>query len=710
MYTSLELKNFSKVAESLKKYRRAELINEAGKNILDELYVDLLPENFILNKCLLDNTTFLIGRKGTGKSTIFLKLENEYRKKAGYLPCYIDVKTIYESSKSQSDNVANLKEIFNEEELSKYLMKRNFIQNVLKTIYKEIDEKEQKLSQKIVNGITNKSNTNIKERIKELINKVESNKYINSVEVPVLMEYKRLTKDSDSHTDVCSTGIKVPDLRCSANKFEFKNNVGVSSTDSKSQVNELTSQYSDIFLKVFEIKNVIDEIKEILTALKIRHLIILLDDISEIDDDAIKVFIDTIVAPLNNWSNEFVKFKAAFYPNRIHYGNIDPGKIDVINLDFYNLYSEFDANKMTEYAIDFTKRILKNRFDYFQIKIEDFFDTSKIKIDEYYEMFFYVSMNVPRIMGYILSYIFQSKIIHGGKINKNDIEKASQRYFEEKISIYLEKSVYCLLSQVEKISIFELGLLNQKIISRAKEIKTQIISGELAGSLYDKKEPYSSHFYVFSDLERYLSSLELNHFISKYAEQSNRDGKKISIYCLNYGLAFKNNILWGRKPGSTYRKYFIERPFDYSKIILNFFSGRKKIVCSNSKCNRVFSEDDLLGGLKFTNMTCPDCHQKVLIIENTSKEIKDLINKYSKTIQLPEVDYDILRELSLQHSDDVYARDIAEETDYSSKLIAAHCKKLDRDYGLIVRNTKSSPYKYFISDKGREFLDRDYSD
>ncbi len=152
-------------------------------------------------------------------------------------------------------------------------------------------------------------------------------------------------------------------------------------------------------MKVFEIKNVITEISEILSALKIRRLIVLLDDVSEIETSAIQVFVDTIVAPLNNWSDEFVKFKVAFYPNRVHFGNIDPGKIDIIYLDFYNLYSEFDANKMTEYAIDFTSRILNNRFSYFSLTIEKFFDTSKITMNEYYELFFNVSMNVPRIMG-----------------------------------------------------------------------------------------------------------------------------------------------------------------------------------------------------------------------------------------------------------------------------------------------------------------------
>lgn len=71
MYSEDEKKQFVDVSESLKKYRRADLVDENGKSILDKLYVDLLEGDVILNKCLLDNTTFLIGRKGTGKSTIF---------------------------------------------------------------------------------------------------------------------------------------------------------------------------------------------------------------------------------------------------------------------------------------------------------------------------------------------------------------------------------------------------------------------------------------------------------------------------------------------------------------------------------------------------------------------------------------------------------------------------------------------------------------
>ena len=75
LYSNEQKRAFMQVTESLKKYRRAELIDQdSGREILEQLYVDLLPDNYVLEKCLLYNTTFLVGRKGTGKSTIFLKM------------------------------------------------------------------------------------------------------------------------------------------------------------------------------------------------------------------------------------------------------------------------------------------------------------------------------------------------------------------------------------------------------------------------------------------------------------------------------------------------------------------------------------------------------------------------------------------------------------------------------------------------------------
>lgn len=80
-WTEKQLNGFHETAQPLKLYRRAELQNETdGTPLIEELYVDPLPNNHILQTMMKANTTFLIGRKGTGKSTIFQRAQHELRK------------------------------------------------------------------------------------------------------------------------------------------------------------------------------------------------------------------------------------------------------------------------------------------------------------------------------------------------------------------------------------------------------------------------------------------------------------------------------------------------------------------------------------------------------------------------------------------------------------------------------------------------------
>ncbi|MGB5444808.1 MAG: hypothetical protein WBM99_04800 [Psychromonas sp.] len=106
MLTEKNRDEFYKVADSLKRFKRAEIKDAQERSLIETLYTDLLPENQVYKMVLSDNTTFLVGRKGTGKSTIILRLESEYRKKDDYIPCYIDTKTVFESTKSDYKNLA----------------------------------------------------------------------------------------------------------------------------------------------------------------------------------------------------------------------------------------------------------------------------------------------------------------------------------------------------------------------------------------------------------------------------------------------------------------------------------------------------------------------------------------------------------------------------------------------------------------------------
>lgn len=706
-YTKKEIDNFSQTVESLKKYRRADLIDEDGENLLDELYTDLLPNDHILKKCLLDNTTFLIGRKGTGKSTIFLKMERELRKKKSYLPCYIDVKTIYESSQAQVIDYDHLKEYLTPQILEKYLLERTFIQNILKAIKNELTQKYNSIFQRTISKIINTKPTIVKDKIENLNNKIDNNRHLMEIEIPVIkqsnisinnsLEQQKSASRSIGGAETTAT-IK-PDLIT----LGLKDNSKYDTAKQTKDINGKAVQFSEIFLKVFQIKDIINEIQEILKALDVKHLVVLLDDLSEIDDEAIKMFVDTIIAPLNNWSEEFIKFKIAAYPNRIHYGKIDPGKIDTINLDFYNLYSEFDRNKMEEYAIDFTKRLIEKRIYHFTEKDpEYFFDTSKTNISEYYELLFQVSMNVPRIIGYILSYCHQNRIIFQKQITKSDIEAAAEKYFNEKIDTFFHTNTYCLMSLNERISIFQLNELKKLLIDKLLEIKKRIVTGDLKGKIYLANSPYSSHFHVYPNLENFLKTLELNHFLTKYDELSDKDGKLVYIYCINYGLAKSNNISWGKPKGTEYRKYFIERPFNFTKVVTEYMATTKKIQCTNKDCGKLFRIEDL-PFLEFSNNKCNVCGSQV-VIESFSPQLLNEISKIDERKLLPKEDLNIIIELSNADNEYKFAREIAEELDYSKNVVAMRCKLLDIKQGLIerVKFKDNEPYRYRLTQKAIE--------
>jgi len=243
---------------------------------------------------------------------------------------------------------------------------------------------------------------------------------------------------------------------------------------------------------------------------------VFLDDFSEIEESSLKRFVDVVLAPLNNWSEEFIKFKIAAYPNRLHFGDIDKGKVDIIDLDFYNLYSEFDRGTMEDRAIDFTKRLIDSRINHFTKEpIEHYFDTKNESIEEYYKLIFQISMNVPRIVGYVLFYCYQSNILYDNPINKKALESAAERYYDKVISSFFDTTTYSLISYDDKITALQQGELLKVFTNSLKDIRKRIITGDLTGESYKStsKNPFSSHFYFPPNLEQFIKTLELNFFI-----------------------------------------------------------------------------------------------------------------------------------------------------------------------------------------------------
>ena len=703
MLTEQNRDEFYKAADSLKRFKRAEIKDDQERSLIDTLYTDLLPEDQVYKMILSDNTTFLVGRKGTGKSTNILRLESEYRKKDDYLPCYIDTKTVFESTKSDYQNLDYLRGKIPEEALGKYLVERSFIQSILKSIVKELDIKADSYLSKFANLIGLSKTNKVKDSINSLNNKIDNNEHLKSIKLPVINEYIKIISGSDEFEKSKSKGKSdsaTLNVDSKGPSGGVKSSSSKNSSDKAKKIESWEKQFSGALLKVFQIKDVIDEIRETLLTLKIKKIVIFLDDFSEVDESTIKNFVNVVLAPLNNWGDEFICFKVAAYPNRIHFGDIDKGKVDIIDLDFYNLYSNYDKNTMESLSLDFTKRLINTRIKYFSTQsIDDFFEVNNSNsIDDYMDLLFKSSMNVPRIIGYILFYCHQTHVSIGKKITKSAIDGAAQKYYEKVISSFFDMTTNSLLSFDEKVSELQQRDLLNIFVSQLKSIRKQISTGDLKSAVYqsDKSNPYTSHFNFSPNLENFVRTLELNFFISKYSEMSDRDGKKVSVYCLNYGLTLLENMRWGKPIGNDFRKYFIARPFSFDGIFEEFLRESKHIQCINPECGKSYPYDQL-PFLEFNKMRCNECQSEVEV-KSVSEAIKSELAKIDKTKLLPSIELGVLHELN-GSNEKMYARDLSEELDISSHLIAKRAKKLDEDKGLVDRDRSEQLIKYSISKK-----------
>lgn len=293
------------------------------------------------------------------------------------------------------------------------------------------------------------------------------------------------------------------------------------------------------------------------------------------------MFCDLIVNTLHNNSDNFVKLKISAYPGRVELGELDRQKVDIRYLDYFQLYAGDKRNEMESMAVAYTERLMDTRLKIYTGKDFDYyFDTTKTSKEEYCKYLFNMTMNVVRHIGLILDYAQELSIIQGERITLNILNEASKRFYKERLVQFFEESKTAKMTYNERIESLELNKLLNQIIDKEKTIKTNIRTNQYTAVIFQKERnnPYTSHFYIAQELEPYLGSLELNFFISKYNEMSNKSGKKVSIYALNYGLCMDENLRWGKPKGNEYRTYFIESPFNFTPVIKNFLSENKKNI------------------------------------------------------------------------------------------------------------------------------------
>src|SRR5690554_1812743 len=374
---------FARIAESLRQYRRAELKEfnrELGNQVaIDTLYVDPLPNDVILSYMLSSNTTFLLGRKGTGKSTIFARAQSVIREKSKDISIYIDVKSIYDLISTLEVPVHDIENVL-QDILQAHLLRKTFLGAVLSDLLKKLWESCKHLS--LLDRWLGK-----KRDIQDMMNKLENLESrvklgeLSASEIPVLQLLSKKTKEQKTEREHCKGEFGLG-TKTTLTSISFEADTRISGFEELLSDNELYASYSDAILRSFPFADMLEQIKDFLGELNMNKLVIFFDDFSEISFINQRLFVDIILAPLNNSSDEKIKLKIAGYPGRVYYGKIDPGKVDTINLDFSKLYKDKDLQTTEKRAIDYTTRLLTNRFKAFGTDINDYFDP-KTPINNY---------------------------------------------------------------------------------------------------------------------------------------------------------------------------------------------------------------------------------------------------------------------------------------------------------------------------------------
>lgn len=683
-----ELQGFRAAIESLKLYRRADLNDpEHGTSLIEQLYVDPLPQADVFKTVLRPHTTFVIGRKGTGKSTVFQRLQHELRKTTAQTSVYLDIKTLFESTQPDPALVARLEarpEALPQETIQRLALYREFLRTTIQQIQEELKKRiDASLWERVKEKFTG-TYADLFEDLDALLDEASEDRFLSVVGI-IEKRVQETRSKGESSNDTDSVAISLGTAPALS--------VGASEQQTTKQEVSSETAYSDILIRAFNIKELLVRLKKLLSAIEVRHLYILIDDFSELPEEAMKVVVETLLAPLNNWSDEFIKFKVAAYPGRIYYGSIDRTKIDEIYLDLFYLFGTSDVATMEENAIAFTKRLIEERVEHFaHCEAGLFFDG---RGEDIWRTLFFASMANPRTLGYVLHFAYQNQLIHGKLIGVRGIQDAALKYYEEKVASFFEAGRFLHETFSERCSIFSLKELLEQIVTRARDLRSH------KSGVFEKivGRPPTSHFHVPPMFESLLSSLELNFFLTKYFQMSDRDGHQVAVFALNYGLCQRYTISFGRPIGEReFRLYFIERVFDYAPILRKFLEHNQEITCDKCGGRQSF---DKIEALRMYGMRCPVCHKGTCTVVNLSRKYEPMLQDIHQELLLPKIELGILQTL---HSEQEPKRPsfVAGELDCSYQLVGKRAVHLE-DRGLVKRSRDTQDHRILeITDLAKE--------
>lgn len=681
-----EKKKFLEFAESLKLVRKTRIEDFIEDKTVDDIYADLLPNNAIINKLCLPRTTILVGRKGTGKSTIFQKAQKDLISNKKCISIYIDVKSLYDNS---TPSIPEEIKGFATDELRKYLIYSKLIELIVLETKLRLNDF---VSESPLTRILGFDSTKMI-RLEAELSAIESSihEVIRKVDLSLITSFKNTQEQSKSNE------VKLGAEFSATPKVEFGKKAG--------QNGSLKQEFESTLLTYVDIKsNLISNLLKLKQILEIDHLYIFLDDYSEIDLEAQRIFMDWFIGPLNNLSEDFVKFKIAIYPHRFYYGKLDNEKIDEISLDFFDAFYSFekktDITKMEMLALDYTKRLLKKRVNLF-FTDETWSSFFNFPEDKLFDLLFSLSFNNPRKIGYLLSFCYESCLIYDEKISMEALENAAERYYKDIIVKYFLANQYAIKPFNDPITNEHQYELLGKIIERQKSNGSNAYRTKIIG------KP-TNHYEISNNLVHLLENLELNGFITTYNIIKDKNDEVTRVYSLDYGLCKRNALNFTRASNDKLIKYFSLPRFNMNILVVDYFNKTQVIRCSN---NHEYPYN-MLDVIKRYSMRCPGCLENNIInncrVVISSVEIREKLQAIElSNMKKTTFDEFVLVDYLKMVDKTLTIPKIANALDKSELTIKNLINKL-LERGLVKADLEASRELkkdyYLISEKGSEFI------
>jgi len=620
-------------------------------------YVDPLDDKnkTILQKIMQPDHNVIIGRRGTGKSSLMARafieclyslkekrteLNLRLAKRKRILPVFLNMKEVWDPSAPYSDKLP-------------YVMKSIFIAYFLSKIWISLNS----------NGIV--SILNWKDRILgKTKKKIETliSKLINPDFIPISTG-KTIFKEIETTTKNLGAELSLTNL-------SVQDKVSTKGENEKSTVAE-----SIIIDSISEIMN---ELIELLKEYHIDACYIFFDEFSEIPDFHQEFLEKNLLEPYFILNYRLFKAKIAAYPGEYSFVRLDETReLISIPLDFVELYGDVSKGLKQCYedakvhAITFTESVIKKRLEHFDLSVEldEIFQDPTTAL----EYLFLTSMNVPRNIGHILYKCAEKKPV---PFTNNDLKSAAI----ENVERWMGKDFIKKITQIYGNKEEEIMALWVKLMSRVMEQKS--------GKRGDEKVP-QSHFWVDSNLSYRLKILEGTFLVLRIGLITPKDlegvkvpgiSKKYDVYVINKALCDRENLIFDFNT-----KVLARNRFDYSDIFQPF-----EVRCKNN--HKIVNEDQIMEskGGRFCRICFDEFDKKIPIIENIPN-LKDLETD-------PGIDKKVLKDANalVKKSQGLYAKFEIFEKKHNFKLSPVESELI------VILNDEKSLKNKEIGDKMEE--------